>query len=135
MKTMLCILAVAICAILPAWGQRAYRAPAVTHLAAEGGATNSTLRLSDYARADETSWTIRWLQITATNTVNARVISYSGNMTNALFSVAFTESGTSNITYHTSATLGFWPLADTIDFSTDFTNDTFQVWLGLEMVK
>lgn len=137
MKTTLCILAVAMCALLPAIGQRAYRAPDVTHVAADGGTTNETLRLADYAAAGETSWTIRWLRITATNTVNAEVIAYDGRLTNDLFSVAWATNtvGTSNLTYHADASLGRWPLADTIRFSTGFTNDSFDVWMGVEITK
>ena len=141
MKSLFLALAVLSVAAVCAYGQRAYRAPLITHVAADGGTTNETFRFSDYAAANETSWAIAWLRITTpdatlTNTVNMEVVAYDGKTTNYISSVVLEGATTSNLNYYAApTTLGRWPAADTLRFSVGSTGESFVVEMGLEVTK
>ena len=127
------VLAAAVLCAASCYAQRAVRAT-VTH-AENTTATNSFYRFSDSAQMGDAAFSIAWLSIDATNSVSMDIVASDGSYTNALQSVGFTEAGTSNFTYYTETTLGEWPCADRLMFSTELTNDGFTVRMLLRVTK
>lgn len=123
-----------LCLASIAFGQRAYRPNTITKTA------NAADAFVDYSYGSnavmgDAAVTIHWLDVTATNSVTVYVVAHDQSYTNTLVTIPITESATSNITFFAESLLGMWPPADTFRFSSDCTNDDFQVVMGILVTK